>query len=153
MAEGYWHSGNVSMGATRLSIVDPGGAGTELIRNETGTICVALNGEIYNHRSLRAQLQRKGHRFKTQTDTEVIVHLYEDTGDDCVQYLHGMFAFAIADGNRVLLARDRLGIKPLYYARLPNSEVLLFASEIKAILQCPGLYQPSTCRHSRIIWF
>ena len=122
------------MGATRLSIIDPD-AGAQPVYNETGTVCVVFNGEIYNHRDLREQLQAKGHRFRTRTDTEVIVHLYEEFGDACVQHLHGMFAFAVLDGARVLLARDRLGIKPLYFALDRDARMLLFASEIKAILR------------------
>lgn len=137
----YGRSGTAHIGATRLSIMDPA-AGVDLIWNESGTMCVAFNGEIYNHRTLRAQLQSRGHRFRTHTDTEVIVHLYEDAGEECVRYLHGMFAFAILDEAKVFLARDRLGIKPLYYTYIRDSHMFVFASEIKAILRCPA-FRPS----------
>jgi asparagine synthase (glutamine-hydrolysing) len=133
---GYASFGSAQVGATRLSIIDPG-AGTDLIGNETGSIWIAFNGEIYNHRPLRADLQRKGHVFKTNTDTEVVVHLYEEFGEKCVDYLHGMFAFAIVEHQQVFLARDRLGIKPLYYTTVPGASLFVFASEIKALLQCP----------------
>ena len=135
---GYCSRGRHHLGATRLSIVDLG-AGVQPVYNETGQICVVFNGEIYNHRALRAELERKGHSFRTQTDTEVIVHLYEEVGDDVVRHLQGMFAFALLDGTRVLLARDPLGIKPLYFARVPDAPLFLFASEIKAILRHRGL--------------
>jgi asparagine synthase (glutamine-hydrolysing) len=130
--------GRVHLGATRLSIIDPW-SGAQPVYNETGEICVVFNGEIYNHNALRAELSRRGHVFSTQTDTEVVVHLYEEMGARCVERLHGMFAFAILDGERLLLARDRLGIKPLYYAHLPETGIVLFASEIKAILRYPGV--------------
>ena len=129
------------VGATRLSIIDPA-ASAQPVYNETGQICVVFNGEIYNHQELRADLVRKGHVFRTRTDTETIVHLYEEMGDDCVHRLRGMFAFAVldaADDARLFLARDRLGIKPLYYTRLAEEGIFLFASEIKALLQYPGL--------------
>jgi asparagine synthase (glutamine-hydrolysing) len=123
--------------ATRLSIIDPS-AGVQPVYNETMQICVVFNGEIYNHRELRAELVRKGHTFRTRTDTEILVHLYEEEGDNCVRSLHGMFAFAILDGSRLLLARDRFGIKPLYHAFDAGAQVFAFASEIKAILRYPG---------------
>ncbi len=108
--------------------------GHQPVFNEDKTICVVYNGEIYNFRELRQELESRGHRFNTHTDTEVIVHLYEEMGRDCVQKLRGMFAFAIYDtrNKRLLLARDRLGIKPLHYALADGR--LLFASEIKSIL-------------------
>jgi asparagine synthase (glutamine-hydrolysing) len=134
---GYHSRGRHHLGSTRLSIVDLG-AGVQPLYNETGQTCVIFNGEIYNHRQLRAELQRKGHIFATQTDTEVIVHLYEEVGDDVVRHLDGMFAFAVLDAGRLLLARDPLGIKPLYFAYLPERRTFLFASEIKAILRHPG---------------
>lgn len=110
------------------------------------TVCVAtaqlslvFTGEIFNHGELRADLAKKGHLFAGKSDTEVILHLYEDYGSDCVDHLDGMFAFAIVDGDRVILARDRLGIKPLYYVFLPEADIFVFASEIKALLQCHEL--------------
>jgi asparagine synthase (glutamine-hydrolysing) len=117
----------------RLSIIDLAG-GHQPIHNEDESVWIVFNGEIFNFQELRSELQTRGHRFYTNTDTEVIVHLYEDFGSDCVQKLRGMFAFAIFDhsNNRLLLARDRLGIKPLHYAVV--KERLLFGSEIKAIL-------------------
>lgn len=126
----------LGLGVRRLSIVDIAG-GAQPMYSETGQICVVANGEIYNHAELRAQLQAMGHRFTSRCDIEVIVHLYEEYGDRCVEWLRGMFAFAVADGERLLLARDRLGIKPLYYSTVPGG--LLFASEIKALLRCPEL--------------
>jgi len=111
--------------------------GHQPVSNEDGSIWVVLNGEIYNFQELREVLSERGHRFSTATDTEVIVHLYEEFGDRCVDRLRGMFAFALWDERRrrLLIARDRLGIKPLYYAMVQGR--LLFASELKAILQLP----------------
>lgn len=134
--QGLFLSRSVGLGVRRLSVIDLA-SGHQPIANETGAVVVVLNGEIYNFRDLRTSLTAKGHRFRTQTDTEVIVHLYEEDGVDAVQRLRGMFALALWDGERqrLLLARDRLGKKPLYYAQRPDR--LLFASEIKAILQDP----------------
>src|ERR671918_743056 len=118
----------------RLSIVDLAG-GHQPLSNEDGRIWVTYNGEIYNHADVRRQLEAAGHRYKTRSDTETIVHAYEEWGDECVHRFRGMFAFAIWDApkRRLLLARDRLGVKPLYWAR--SGDRLLFASEIKGILQ------------------
>jgi len=134
--EGYYVSGPVGLGFRRLSIIDLN-TGHQPISNEDGTVWIAFNGEIYNYQELRTQLQNKGHKFSTQTDTEVIVHLYEEFGEECISKLRGMFAFAIWDDRQqvLLVARDRLGIKPLYYWRTGKSVV--FASEIKAILADP----------------
>jgi asparagine synthase (glutamine-hydrolysing) len=117
----------------RLSIVDLAG-GHQPLANEDETVWVTYNGEIYNHADLRATLQASGHRYRTRSDTETIVHAYEQWGDDCVHRFRGMFAFAVWDVSRrrLLLARDRLGVKPLYWTRVGNR--LLFGSEIKAIL-------------------
>ena len=131
--EGLWIDGPVGLGHRRLSIVDVAG-GQQPMSNEDGRVWITYNGEIYNHAALRPGLETKGHRYQTRSDTETILHLYEEEGDACVERLQGMFAFALWDrkGERLLLARDRLGIKPLYYA--VNDHELLFASEIKAIL-------------------
>ncbi|MBI2221884.1 MAG: asparagine synthase (glutamine-hydrolyzing) [Acidobacteria bacterium] len=118
----------------RLSIVDLA-SGHQPLSNEEATIWIVFNGEIYNHREIRSRLEAAGHRYRTTSDTETIVHAYEQWGDDCVHHFRGMFAFAIWDAprRRLLLARDRLGVKPLYWCRVGDR--LLFASEIKAILE------------------
>jgi asparagine synthase (glutamine-hydrolysing) len=124
---------DIALGMSRLAIIDVGG-GHQPIANEDGTIHVVCNGEIYNYKELTDSLLRKGHRFHTQSDTEVLVHLYEEFGDGLVDRLNGMFAFALWDSRRrrLLIARDRLGIKPLYYHE--GGDWLHFASEAKAIL-------------------
>jgi len=124
----------------RLSIVDLS-TGHQPLGNEDGTVWVVFNGEIYNHADLRRELERHGHRYRTRSDTETIVHAYEQWGDDCVHRFRGMFAFAIWDASkrRLLLVRDRIGIKPLYWAR--TGDQILFGSEIKAIL-ASGLIEP-----------
>jgi asparagine synthase (glutamine-hydrolysing) len=134
--QGIFLQGRVGLGNRRLSIIDLT-TGHQPIFNESGTIAVVLNGEIYNFQELRPGLEAKGHRFTTETDTEVIVHLYEEYGVEAVQHLRGMFALALWDDERqrLMLARDRVGKKPLLYAHLSNR--LVFASEIKAILQDP----------------
>ena len=131
-------AGPFGMGMRRLSIIDLAG-GDQPIANEDGTVWVVFNGEIYNYRELTADLIARGHRFATSSDTEVLVHLYEEYGERCVEPLRGMFAFAIWDQPRraLLLARDRLGIKPLYYAATPDG--FLFGSELKALVQSPWL--------------
>ena len=112
---GFHESPGISLGVRRLSIIDVPG-GHQPIANEDGSVTVAFNGEIYNHPELRHRLESRGHRFATNTDTEVLVHLYEEYGDALVHLLQGMFAFALWDAKRrrLLLARDRLGFKPLY---------------------------------------
>ena len=131
--EGLWIDGPVGFGHRRLAIVDVGG-GHQPMASEDGAVCVTYNGEIYNHADLRANLERCGHRYRTRSDTESILHLWQAEGERCVDHLSGMFAFALWDRHqgRLFLARDRLGIKPLYYAWTEHE--LLFASEIKAIL-------------------
>jgi asparagine synthase (glutamine-hydrolysing) len=131
--EGIFVKAGVGLGMRRLSIIDLAG-GHQPVFNEDKSIWMVFNGEIYNFRELRSELLALGHRFSTHTDTEVIVHLYEEHGAECVHKLRGMFAFALYDesAGRLLLARDRLGKKPLHYAL--QNETLLFASEIKAIL-------------------
>src|ERR1700687_1173690 len=128
--EGYFVSGSVGLGFRRLSIIDVSG-GHQPLSNEDGTIHIVFNGEIYNYQELRQILLGKGHVFRTQTDTEVIVHLYEEFGESCVDKLRGMFAFAIWDDHNqtLFLARDRVGIKPLYYHLTDKS--IVFGSEIK----------------------
>jgi asparagine synthase (glutamine-hydrolysing) len=131
--EGVFVKGGVGLGMRRLSIIDLAG-GHQPVFSEDKTIWIVFNGEIYNFLDLRPELERRGHRFSTHTDTEVIVHLYEEHGAECVQKLRGMFAFALYDerAGRLLIARDRLGKKPLHYG--VDKGTLLFASEIKAIL-------------------
>ncbi len=132
-------SRRLGFGFRRLSIVDLTPAGHQPMCNEDGSIWIVFNGEIYNHADHRAPLEAKGHVYRSRSDTETILHLYEEYGDDCVLHLRGMFAFAIWDSNkrRLFLARDRLGIKPLYYAEAGGT--FLFASEIKALLEHPDL--------------
>ena len=134
--EGVYLGDCVGLGMRRLSIIDLEN-GRQPVSNEDRSIWVVFNGEIYNYRELRTELTRKGHTFRTASDTETIVHLYEDFGARAVDHLRGMFAFALWDERRrqLLLARDRLGIKPLYYAQLDGD--LVFASELKPILQLP----------------
>lgn len=136
-AEGFYVKDNIALGHRRLSIIDLEG-GRQPIFNEDKTVVVIYNGEIYNFLELRQELIAKGHKFSTRTDTEVIVHLYEDQGIDLVKNLRGMFAFALWDAKKrdLFLVRDRIGEKPLVY--LEKDGVLYFASEIKALLKVPG---------------
>jgi len=128
----------VALGHRRLSIIDLAG-GHQPLANEDGSVVLVFNGEIYNYRDLRRRLEGTGHRFRTESDTETIVHLYEDEGPECLEHLNGMFALALWDANRrqLLLARDRLGKKPLVYRQEPGR--LLFASELKSLLEVPGV--------------
>ncbi len=137
-AEGFWQEPGIGLVHRRLSIIDLTG-GDQPIGNEDGSIQVVFNGEIYNFLELRAGLEARGHRFRTRSDTEVLVHLYEEEGDRLTERLRGMFTFALWDRTqrRLVLARDRLGIKPLYIYR--DAEKLLFGSELKAILAYPGV--------------
>ena len=134
--EGFYLRTHIGLGMRRLSVIDIE-AGSQPVHNEDGSVWVVLNGEIYNYRDLRRDLEGRGHCFYTATDTETIVHLYEEYGADCVDKLRGMFAFALWDARSktLLLARDRLGIKPLYYVELDGR--LAFASELKVLLQLP----------------
>ena len=136
--DGFYTDGAAGIGMRRLSIVDVAG-GHQPISNEDGTLWIVFNGEIYNHLALREPLIARGHRYNTHSDTETVIHLYEEYGADCVQHLRGMFAFAIWNRNTktLFIARDRLGIKPLYYKLTP--ERLLFGSEIKAVLAHGGI--------------
>jgi asparagine synthase (glutamine-hydrolysing) len=135
---GYYAAEGVVLGMRRLSIIDLE-TGHQPVRNEDGSVWVVFNGEIYNFKELRPSLEQQGHRFYTDTDTEVIVHLYEQYGEACVQKMRGMFAFAIWDANRkkLMLARDRLGIKPLFYSTAGGR--LAFGSELKVLLQLPEI--------------
>lgn len=136
--EGFYVGGGIFMGMRRLSIIDLAG-GQQPIWNEDHTCCIVYNGELYNFLDLRPELEACGHRFRTRSDTEVILHSYEQWGPECSKHFNGMFAFAIWDnrGKRLLLARDRIGEKPLYYYR--DNERFIFASEIKAILADPSV--------------
>lgn len=136
--EGIFEGDGVVLGMRRLSIIDLAG-GHQPIANASGSAHIVCNGEIYNFRSLRETLQGRGHRFRTGSDVEVIVHLYDEHGDRCVDHLSGMYAFALWDSprQRLLLARDRMGQKPLYYCRYRGG--LAFASEMKALLDLPGM--------------
>lgn len=136
--EGFYINRNVGFGFRRLSIIDLK-AGHQPMANENDTIYIVFNGEIYNYMENRVLLQKKGYVFKTDSDTEVIVYLYEEYGEDCLKYLRGMFSFAIWDSNKQQLfcARDRFGIKPFYYYQ--DNTKLVFGSEIKSILKCEGI--------------
>jgi asparagine synthase (glutamine-hydrolysing) len=136
--EGMRIDGAVGLGMRRLSVIDLV-SGQQPISNEDGTVWVVFNGEIYNHAALRQHLASRGHHYATHSDTETIVHLYEEYGGQCVQHLRGMFAFAIWDTRHrtLFVARDRLGIKPLYYFLSPES--LIFGSEIKVLLEHPDV--------------
>jgi asparagine synthase (glutamine-hydrolysing) len=133
-SDGYHIRPSIGLGVRRLSIIDLEN-GDQPITNENGTVTLTCNGEIYNFHELRKELQLRGHRFRTQSDVEVIIHLYEEEGPGCLSHLRGMFAFALWDStaHRLMLARDRLGIKPLHYAITPDRS-LYFASELKSIL-------------------
>lgn len=138
--EGFYYKENVGLGHQRLSIIDLSPEGKQPMSNEDGTITIAFNGEIYNFKDLKKQL-KKAHKFKGQTDTEVIVHLYEEIGTEVFKRLNGMFALAIYDKrcNKIIIARDRMGKKPLYWGLVNNN--FIFASELKAIMQYPGFNQ------------
>src|SRR5215210_6981353 len=137
-SRGAYRNGGVGLGVQRLRVIDLA-TGDQPIFNEDRSVVVVFNGEIYNYRELRQELERSGHRFSTQGDTEVIVHLYEQEGLRCVDRLHGMFAFAIWDAKerRLVLARDRVGKKPLFYSH--RGDAISFASEPGALLQDPDV--------------
>ena len=136
---GMWFAGDVSLGHTRLSIVDLSAAGNQPMTNEDETIRLVANGEIYNSAELRDELEGKGHFFRSRSDNEVLLHLYEEQGEGFLKRLNGMAAFAIWDEKHrtLLLGRDRLGIKPLYYCEANG--YFAFASEIKALLTCSSI--------------
>ena len=138
--EGFYYDENISLGHARLSIIDLSERARQPLWNEDKSICVICNGEIYNFQELRKELQERGHRFFSRSDTEVILHLYEEKKEKCLEDLNGIFAFAIYDKNKgkIFLARDRIGVKPLYYYFEPSMNSgqakFIFSSEIKAIL-------------------
>ncbi|MGA9393411.1 MAG: asparagine synthase (glutamine-hydrolyzing) [Candidatus Sulfotelmatobacter sp.] len=136
--DGFFVEDNVGLAMRRLSIIDIQ-TGHQPLSNEDGSVWIVFNGEIYNHQDLRKELEARGHRYRTKSDTETIVHSYEEYGKQCVEHLRGMFAFAIWDRSKrsLFIARDRLGIKPLYYHY--DGKTLLFGSEIKTILAYPGV--------------
>lgn len=143
---GMWAEGSVGIGMKRLRIIDLAG-GAQPISNSDGSVRIVFNGEIYNYLDLRADLANKGYRFKTQSDTETILHLYDACGEGCVKHLRGMFAFAIWDGQsrKLFMARDRFGKKPLHY--IHDDGKIVFGSEIKSILRHPDVrpeaYRPA----------
>src|SRR4051812_6551204 len=132
--QGIYLDDSAALGMRRLSIIDLS-TGHQPVHNEDSSLWVVFNGEIYNFKELRRDLERQGHQFYTTTDTEVLVHLYEELGPQCVDRLRGMFTFAIWDAKRhqMFIARDRLGIKPLFYAQFDGG--IAFASELKSLLQ------------------
>src|SRR5438445_1196744 len=138
-AGGVWSDDCCALGHRRLSIIDLSPAGRQPLANEDGTVWITFNGEIYNFQALRHRLEALGHRFQTRTDTEVIVHGYEQWGSDCVLRLLGMFAFGIWDQRhrRLFLARDRVGKKPLFYTQ--QRDRFLFASELQGLLADPDV--------------
>lgn len=144
---GHWVDEHCELVHRRLALIDLSSAGAQPLTNETGDVWVVFNGEIYNHRALRELLVARGHVFRSRTDTEVLVHLYEERGDGLVEELRGIFAFAIYDRprRRLLLARDRFGVKPLFYAHTDGQ--LVFASEIKAITALPN-FRPTIDRQA-----
>ncbi|MES0362053.1 MAG: asparagine synthase (glutamine-hydrolyzing), partial [Anaerolineales bacterium] len=136
--DGFYFDQQAGLGMRRLSIIDLV-SGDQPVSNEDETVWVVFNGEIYNYKSLHADFVGKGHRFKTKSDTEVIVHAYEEYGERCPEYFNGMFAFALWDvpRRRLLLARDHVGIKPLYYWIGQNR--LIFGSELKSVIAHPAV--------------
>src|SRR5712691_11835180 len=137
--DGFYHAPGIGLGHRRLAIIDLVG-GVQPLFNEDRTVCVVFNGEIYNFQPLIAELTACGHRFRTRSDTEVIVHAWEEWGEACLDRFNGMFAFALWDARSetLFLARDRLGEKPLYYGFLADGR-LIFGSELKSLLCSPDL--------------
>ena len=135
----HYNGTNIGLGHQRLSIIDLSHAGHQPMCNEDKTVWLVYNGEIYNFKKIRELLLSRKHVFRSNTDTEVIIHAYEEWGTDCLSKFNGMFAFALWDGNKAQLfvARDKLGIKPLYY--IDAGQRFVFSSEIKSILQIPGI--------------
>jgi asparagine synthase (glutamine-hydrolysing) len=145
---GHWADERCELVHRRLALIDRSTAGVQPIANETGDVWVVFNGEIYNHDALRSLLAARGHSFRSRTDTEVLVHLYEERGDRLVEHLRGIFAFAIYDArrHRLVLARDCFGVKPLFFTATAGDQVV-FASEIKAITALPG-FRPTLDRQA-----
>ena len=139
---GEWHSadGRVGFGHRRLSIIDLSSRGAQPMQTADGRLVVTFNGEIYNYRALRSRLEAKGYAFRSNSDTEVLLHLYAELGHDMLRELRGMFAFGIWDWQeqQLLLARDPYGIKPLYYA--DDGSTLRFASQVKALMAGPWCF-------------
>src|SRR4051794_8020345 len=137
--DGFYLKENVGLAMRRLSIIDLAG-GQQPIPNEDGTKWIVFNGEIYNYQALRDDLLERGHKLRTKSDTEVVIHLYDRYGVECLQHLRGMFALAIWDENdrSLFLARDRVGKKPLLYSHQPNGD-LIFGSEFQALLEHPSI--------------
>src|SRR5512142_578597 len=137
--EGFHFEPGLALGHRRLAIIDLA-TGEQPMFTEGNRICLVFNGEIFNYRELRLVLEQRGHAFRTKSDTEVILRAWVEWGGDCVDYIHGQFAFALWDRSEqtLFLARDRLGEKPLYYAILPDRS-LLFGSELKALMANPAL--------------
>ncbi len=138
-SDGVWTNGPIGLGHRRLAIIDLTPSGHQPMSNETGDVLIVYNGELYNFQNLRVELETAGHRFHSHSDTEVIIHAYEEWGTSCLERFNGMFAFAIWDQRErcLFLARDRVGVKPLYY--YCDGAKFIFASEIKAILAYPGV--------------
>ncbi len=137
--QGVYCDGPIALGMARLAIIDLSLAAHQPMSNEDGSVWIVYNGETYNHHDLRKELERKGHRYRSKSDSESVLHAYEQYGEDCLQHMRGMYAFAIWDArqHKLFLAVDRLGIKPIYYTQV--GDTFLFASELKAILQYPAV--------------
>src|SRR3982751_1567832 len=137
--DGFYLNDNVGLAMRRLAIIDLAG-GQQPIRNEDGTKWIVYNGEIYNFQELRLDLEKRGHKFRTHSDTETVIHLYDEFGIGCLDHLRGMFAFAIWDetDRSLFVARDRVGKKPLLYSHQPNGD-LIFGSEFTALLEHPSI--------------
>src|SRR5687768_11744116 len=137
-SEGLWLDEKVALGMRRLSIIDLH-TGEQPVFSEDKSVVVVMNGELYNFREVRAELEKRGHKFETQTDTEILPHLYEEYGEAMLEHINGMFAFALWDKRRkkLFIARDRFGEKPLYYGVFAGK--LIFASELKVLLANPSV--------------
>ncbi len=147
-ASAIYRDGPVGLAHARLSIIDLEG-GAQPMSIADGTLWITFNGEIFNYIELRDQLISKGHKFRTRSDTEVILHLYQEYGEECVHRLNGQWAFAIWDAPRrkLFLSRDRMGVRPLFYTQ--TRDAFLFASEIKALLACPEVKRRTGCAGAR----